>query len=173
MAFEIAAVDRRVYWALFIIALVVIATPLLVLRRDGPARTLRNVVRAALLIVPLTTALGYTMSDSALRIEDGKIVVHAAHFFQEERPISEFDLAQARAGTYGSMAEARLGVRSTGIRLPGYVAGRFARQGGGAMFALLTDRSRVVYLPARSGPSLLISVEEPERFLATLRRVGS
>jgi hypothetical protein len=37
------------------------------------------------------------------------------------------------------------------------------------VFALLTDQSRVVYLPAFEGPSLLVSVEQPEDFLAALR----
>jgi hypothetical protein len=172
MVFAIPAVDSRVYAALFAIALLACAAPLLVLRRDGPARTLRNVALAAILIVPLTAALGYTMSDNELRIEGDRIVLHAAHFYGHERPIAEFDLERARAGSLASIPEARLGTRSNGISLPGYAAGRFAGQGG-AVFALLTDRSRVVYLPARRGPSLLISVGQPERFLAALRTARS
>jgi len=166
--FAIAPVDSRVYAALFAIALLVCAAPLLVLRRDGPARTLRNVALAAILIVPLTAALGFTMSDNELRLEGGKLVLHAAHFYGHERPVGDFDLARARAGSLDAIPEARLGARSNGISLPGYAAGRFAGQGG-AVFALLTDRSRVVYLPALKGQSLLISVEQPERFLAALR----
>jgi hypothetical protein len=168
-AFAIPAPAAWVYAALFAIALLACGAPLLVLRRDGPARTLRNVGLAAILIVPLMSALGFTMSDNELRLENGKLVLHAAHFYEHERPLAEFDLARARAGNLVAIPEARLGVRSNGISLPGYAAGRFARQGGGAVFALLTDRDRVVYLPARNGTSLLISVEQPERFLAALR----
>jgi hypothetical protein len=167
-AFAIPAPDAWVYAALFAIALLACGAPLLVLRRDGPARTLRNVGLAAILIVPLVSALGFTMSDNELRLENGKLVLHAAHFYQHERPLGEFDLARARAGSLDAIPEARLGVRSNGISLPGYAAGRFTGQGG-QVFALLTDRGRVVYLPARTGPSLLISVEQPERFLAALR----
>jgi len=167
--FAIPAVDVAVYWALLAIALLAVMSPLLVLRRDGAARTLRNVVRAALLILPLTGALGYTMADNELRLEGDRIVLRASHFYEEARPLADFDLARARAGSLASIPEARLGVRSNGISLPGYAAGRFAGQGG-VVFALLTDRSRVVYLPARTGPSLLISVEHPEGFLATLRK---
>ena len=39
----------------------------------------------------------------------------------------------------------------------------------GLVFAVLTDRSQVVYLPAKVGPSLLVSVEQPEQFLAAVR----
>ena len=169
MEFTIPAPAAWVYAALFAIALLACGAPLLVLRRDGPARTLRNVALAAILIVPLVSALGFTMSDNELRLEDGKLVLHAAHFYQHERPLSEFDLERAQAGSLDAIPEARLGARSNGISLPGYAAGRFARQGGGAVFALLTDRDRVVYLPARTGTSLLISVGQPERLLAALR----
>jgi hypothetical protein len=168
VAFAIPAVAPGVYLALFAIALLACTAPLLVLRRDGPARTARNMALAAVLILPLTGGLGYTMGDNALRLEDGKLVLRAAHFYEQARPVGDFDLVRARAGTLESIPEARLGVRSDGISLPGYAAGRFAGQGG-AVFALLTDRSRVVYLPAKNGPSLLISVEQPEEFLAALR----
>ena len=168
MVFAIPAVHAAVYWALVASALLVCAAPLLVLRRNGVARTVRDMGLAALLIVPLTTALGYTMADNELRVEGGRIVLRAAHFYTEDRPLAEFDLEQARAGEYAAIEEARLGARSTGISLPGYAAGRFARRGG-AMFVLLTDRSRVVYLPARRGPSLLVSVKHPKQFLAALR----
>jgi hypothetical protein len=168
MAFAIPTVAAGVYLALFAIALLACAAPLLVLRRDGASRTARNMVLAAILILPLTGGLGYTMTDNELRLEDGKLVLHAAHFYEQARPLGEFDLARARAGTLASIPEARLGVRSNGISLPGYAAGRFAGREG-AVFALLTDRSRVVWLPAKAGPSLLISVARPEAFLAALR----
>ncbi|KQQ91810.1 hypothetical protein ASF77_07720 [Massilia sp. Leaf139] len=158
-----------VYWTVFAIAVSVVAAPLLVRRRDGPALTLRNIGLATILIVPLTAALAFTMSDNELRLDGDRIVLHAAHFYQAERPLAEFDLARARSGRYDAIPEARLGVRTNGIGLPGYAAGWYTARDGGAIVVLLTDRERVVYLPARSGPALLISVEQPERFLAALR----
>lgn len=143
------------------------------LRRDGPARTWKNVALAALLILPVMGTLGYTVSDNALRVEDGRIVLRAAHFYEQDRPLADFDLARARAGDHAAIGEARLGLRRNGVGLPGYAAGRFAGPGQATVFALLTDRSRVVWLPARTGPDLLFSVEEPERFLASLRAQGS
>ena len=173
MAFAIPAVDHLVYWALFAMALLACAAPLLVLRRDGAARTWKNVGLAALLVLPVMGALGYTLSDNALRVEGGRIVLRAAHFYEQDRALADFDLQRARAGNYDTITEARLGLRRNGIGLPGYAAGRFSGPGKSTVFALLTDRSRVVWLPARNGPDLLFSVEEPERFLAVLRAQGA
>ena len=169
MAFAIPAVNRLVYWALFAMALLVCSAPLLVLRRDGPVRTWKNIALAAVLILPVLGALGYTLSDNALRVEGGRIHLRAAHFYKQDRPLADFDLGRARAGSYASMGEAQLGLRRSGVGLPGYAAGRFSGPGTSEVFALLTDRSRVVWLPARTGPGLLFSVEDPERFLAALR----
>lgn len=173
MAFAIPAVGNMVYVTLFAIALLACAAPLLVVRRDGPVRALKNVALAALLILPVMGTLGYTVSDNDLRVEGGRIVLRAAHFYEQDRALGDFDLERARAGSYASMGEVRLGARRNGVGLPGYAAGRFSGPGKSTVFALLTDRSRVVWLPARSGPDLLFSVEEPERFLAALRAQGS
>lgn len=169
MAFAIPAVDSMVYWTLFGMALLACAAPLLVLRRDGPARTWKNVALAALLVLPVMGALGYTVSDNDLRVEGGRVVLRAAHFYEQDRALAEFDLDRARAGNYASIEQAQLGLRRNGIGLPGYAAGRFSGPGRSVIFALLTDRSRVVWLPARTGPDLLFSVAEPETFLARLR----
>ena len=173
MAFAIPAVDNMVYGTLFAIALLACGAPLLVLRRDGLARTWKNMALAALLILPVMGTLGYTVSDNALRVEGGRIVLRAAHFYEQDRPLVDFDLDRARAGSYASIGEARLGIRRNGVGLPGYAAGRFSGPGKSTVFALLTDRSRVVWLPARTGPDLLFSVEDPERFLAALRAQSS
>ncbi|MGX4641707.1 PH domain-containing protein [Massilia sp. SYSU DXS3249] len=169
MAFTIPAVAGTVYWSVAAIALLACAAPLLVLRRDGPARTLKNVGLTAILIVPVMAALGYTISDNDLRVEGGRIVLRAAHFYEQDRPLADFDLGRAQAGAYNAIPQARLGLRRNGIGLPGYAAGRFSGPDKSVVFALLTDRSRVVYLPARNGADLVFSVEEPERFLAALR----
>lgn len=169
VAFAIPAVDHLVYAALFAMALLACAAPLLVLRRDGVARTWKNVGLAALLILPVMGTLGYTVSDNELRVEGGRIVLRAAHFYRQDRALADFDLVRARGGDYASMPEVRLGSRRNGVGLPGYAAGRFSSPGRSTVFALLTDRSQVVWLPATTGPDLLFSVEEPERFLAILR----
>jgi hypothetical protein len=63
-------------------------------------------------------------------------------------------------------------VRTRGTGLPGYHAGWFRTRGGEKVFAVITDRSRVAHVPTREGYRLLLSVEEPERFLERLRALS-
>ena len=169
MQFAIAPVGNGVFWSMAAITLLAVAAPLLVIRRDGLAVCMKNVLLAAVLILPFTVTLAYSVHDNALRVEGGKILLRAAHFYEHDRLLSDFNLDAARIGNYSAIDEARLGARRNGIHMPGYTAGRFAGSGHGLVFAVMTDRSQVVFLPARVGPSLLVSVEQPEQFLATLR----
>jgi hypothetical protein len=59
-------------------------------------------------------------------------------------------------------------VAGGGINMPGYCAGSGSIGGGEKADWLLTDTSRVLYVPARSGRSLLISAESPEAIVETL-----
>jgi hypothetical protein len=56
-----------------------------------------------------------------------------------------------------------------GLNLPSYLAGWGSFGHGERVAWLLTDLGRVVYLPAREGPSLLISAESPEALIEALR----
>ncbi|WP_313167767.1 hypothetical protein [Massilia oculi] len=76
-----------------------------------------------------------------------------------------------------------------GISLPGYVAGRFGGRSGDSIddgagegvgfdnreslfVAVMTDGEHLVYLPARHGQSLLVSVQEGEALLQGLYRAA-
>jgi hypothetical protein len=61
--------------------------------------------------------------------------------------------------------------RTNGIGLPGYGAGWFRLASGERVLAFLTDRNRVVYVPTTAGYTLLLSVEDPARFVDELRRI--
>ncbi len=59
--------------------------------------------------------------------------------------------------------------RTNGIGLPGYGAGWFKLRDGTRALAFLTERRQVVYVPTRANYALLLSVAQPEAFLAALR----
>jgi hypothetical protein len=61
-----------------------------------------------------------------------------------------------------------LPVSGGGFNVPGYIAGSGTVGRGEQATWLLTDPSRVLYVPARSGRSLLISVESPDAIVETL-----
>jgi hypothetical protein len=55
-----------------------------------------------------------------------------------------------------------------GTGLPGYAAGWFKLANGEKALVYVTTQSEVVYIPTTEGYSLLLSVTEPDRFLARL-----
>ena len=59
--------------------------------------------------------------------------------------------------------------RTAGTAVPGYQAGWFRLRNGEKALLYLTDRKRAVYVPTTQGYSLLLSPQEPERFLARLQ----
>ena len=62
--------------------------------------------------------------------------------------------------------------RRMGTAMPGYQSGWFRLRDGEKALLYLTDRTRAVYVPTRSGYSLLLSVTDPDRFLARLREIA-
>jgi Bacterial PH domain len=151
-----------------LLTLIPAVIPMLWMRRDGWRASARKSAISVGLVAPIIMALGYAVSDSALEISGDRLYVRAAVVYEYKAELSEFNLTKARAGSYSSIEEAELGLRLNGISIPGYSAGKFSRAGGGTVFALLTDRSRVLYLPAKAGPSLLVSVDDPESLLTRL-----
>lgn len=63
--------------------------------------------------------------------------------------------------------------RSMGTAFPGYQAGWFVLRNGEEALLYLTDRRHAVYIPTTLGYSLLLSPEQPERFVERLRAIAS
>lgn len=62
--------------------------------------------------------------------------------------------------------------RRFGTAMPGYLSGWFRLRDGEKALLYLTDRTKAVYVPTRSGYAVLLSVTEPERFLARLKEIA-
>jgi hypothetical protein len=63
--------------------------------------------------------------------------------------------------------------RTNGIGLPGYGAGWFTLKNGQKALAFISDRRRVAYIPTREGYVVLLSIEEPDRLIDSLRKFAS
>ena len=59
-----------------------------------------------------------------------------------------------------------------GTGLPGYLAGWFKLQNGEKALLYVTYTSSVVRIPTRNGYQVLLSVQDPHRFLEALERMG-
>ncbi|MGH7677474.1 MAG: PH domain-containing protein [Gemmatimonadaceae bacterium] len=61
--------------------------------------------------------------------------------------------------------------RTAGTAVPGYRSGWFRLQNGEKALLYLTAGDRAVYVPTTEGFSLLLSAQEPERFVERLRAI--
>jgi hypothetical protein len=62
--------------------------------------------------------------------------------------------------------------RMMGTAIPGYRSGWYRLRNGEKALLYVTDPHRVVYVPTRSGYSLLLSVDRPTEFVERLRQVA-
>ena len=88
-------------------------------------------------------------------------------------PFHKLELAKARITDLGKGSEYRPRVRTCGTGLPGYASGWFRLANKEKALLYVTRRDNVVYIPTTDGYSLLLSVQEPERFLEMLRQSGA
>lgn len=124
-------------------------------------------------VVIMTLVLGLsllTMKRRSVTLVGGTLDVRAA-LFRERTPIADIDLERARLVDLAEHQDLRPAVKTTGMSLPGFHAGRFRLRGKLAKaFCLITDRQRVLWLPLHNGKDqLLLSVERPQDLLDALR----
>ena len=62
--------------------------------------------------------------------------------------------------------------RSMGTAVPGYRSGWFRLRNGREALVYLTDRSQAVHVPTTAGYDLLLSPQDPERFVERLRTLA-
>ena len=62
--------------------------------------------------------------------------------------------------------------RSMGTAIPGYRSGWFRLRNGREALVYLTDRSQAVYVPTTAGYDLLLSPQDPQRFVERLRTLA-
>lgn len=91
-------------------------------------------------------------------------------FWGRTIPFEQLRLSEARIVDLESASELSPRRRTFGTGLPGYAAGWFRLRSGEKALVYLTTRQGVVYIPTTGGYALLLSVEEPERFLTALRQ---
>lgn len=87
---------------------------------------------------------------------------------------SQLDAASARRVDFGTEPGLSPARRTLGTGMPGYRSGWFRLRNGDRALLYLTDPSRAVYVPTRANYSVLLSPDDPEAFLRSLKaRAGS
>ena len=107
-----------------------------------------------------------------VRYEVGPAGVRIVGMYGRMIPVASLLVAEARRVDLTQEAALRPVIRTNGAGLPGLLLGWVRLANGGKALAFLTDHRRVVQLPTRDGYSVLLSVDEPERFLEAVREAG-
>lgn len=105
-------------------------------------------------------------------LEQGVLTI-AAGFNTRRIAISEMDLNGARIVDLREHTDLKPMLKVMGTSLPGYEAGHFRLRNRNKAFVMLTDRTRVLLLPEKSGKKLLLSLQQPQALLDALRKSGS
>lgn len=125
---------------------------------------------ALLLPIVLSLFLLACMRRRSVRLEDGLLVI-CATLYTQRIAVQDLDLATARVMDLHEHRDYLPMIKSNGFSLPGFWAGHFRSKRFGKQFVLLTDRSRVLLLPQRSGRQILLSLEHPGALLKALEPV--
>jgi len=128
------------------------------------------IICVILTIVLLALAYtAYSSRNSRVEIENDHIKL-VGDFWGREIPFRLLDVPDARILDLASNVEYSPKRRTLGTGMPGYTSGWFRLRSGEKALVYLTRRHDVVYIPTSDGYSLLLSVEEPQRFVEALQQ---
>lgn len=125
------------------------------------------VILAAVLVALAYTA--YSSRHSRVEVERDRIRI-VGDFWGREIPFRQIETSAARTLDLTGKSEFSPKRRTFGTGLPGYASGWFRLRSGEKALVYLTSYREVVYVPTSDGYSLLLSVEEPHRFIKTLQQ---
>jgi hypothetical protein len=96
-------------------------------------------------------------------------VLFRAGFYSRSIPLSGLDVTNVRIVDLSTEPQLRPVRRTSGVGLPSFKLGWFRLANGSTAIVGLTQSDQVVYVPTRLGYSLLLSVEDHQRFISQLR----
>ena len=128
-----------------------------------------GIVCAILALVLIALAYtAYSSRNSRVEIHGDRLKL-VGDFWGREIPFTLLQVDKARIVDLGGKSGFLPRRRTFGTGLPGYASGWFKLHSGEKALVYLTNRDKGVYLPTTDGYSLLLSIEEPERFIASLQ----
>lgn len=164
--FAIAAPDLRLVLLVPAISLLVAAIGIGFAAREEP-RAWFAMIAIALAVAVLT----WSVRRRRVALDDGHLSI-AAGINNARIAVADLDLAAARSVNLMDVSTLRPMLKTFGTSMPGYRAGHFRLRDRSRAFVLLTDNSKVLALPERSGRMLLLSLERPQALLDALKAVA-
>jgi hypothetical protein len=111
----------------------------------------------------------YSARSSRVEVGEGQLRLRG-DFWARSIPLHSLQIDRASVLDLGTSPDYAPRRRTLGTGLPGYASGWFRLRNGEKALVYLTRRDSVVYVPTSLGYSLLLSAEQPEALLASLRR---
>ena len=109
----------------------------------------------------------YYAKNSTVRIKDNELVIKGG-LYGRSIPLGELHLEEAQVVNLYRDRSFQLRSRQNGVGLPGYNSGWFRLQDGQKVLAFVTDQTEVLYIPTDNGYSLMLTLENPGRFLESI-----
>lgn len=117
-------------------------------------------------LVLLMGVLSWAFFRRRIQLQDGELVVTST-FYRRRTAVGSLQLDKARIVDLAEHTEFKPGLKINGYGVPGFQSGHY-RMGKQKAFCLVTDPSRVLYLPLRDASVLLLSPEHPRALLDAL-----
>ena len=130
--------------------------------------TLAAIALFLLALLGLLVYTGYSARHVRFEVSPGGLRI-VGDIYGRTIPLNSLVLAEAGSVDLRRSSEYVPRWRTNGTGLPGYQAGWFSLANGEKALVFVTDPRRVVRVPTTEGFTVLLSVENPEDFLASLR----
>jgi Bacterial PH domain len=137
--------------------------------RSRPTVLLRSIEVVQFLIGAVLSWVCISALNSFVNIKQEFVEFEAPWFCSQSVPLSDVLTDQVRAVDLSNEPGLQPKLRTNGIGVWGYCLGWFRLAGGKPAWLALTDWSRVVLIPTRSGKAYLVSAEQPRLLVAALQ----
>lgn len=136
--------------------------------RPGTAAAMPAFAFGALMVIATAAITFWGLARRKVAL-NGRLLVIRGALFTHRLDLGELDLERARIIDLDEHTELRPVLKTFGMALPGFKAGWFLLRNRSRGFCLVTSHRRVLWLPAREGNALLLSLERPDAALEALR----
>ena len=127
----------------------------------------------AILVAVLVMMAWLTWSTRNSRVEvEAQSIRLVGDLWGRRIPVEKLRLDEVRHLDLHRDREFGLHRRTMGSGLPGFSSGWFKLRNGEKALVYVTDGRNVICIPTTEGYSLLLSVTEPDRFMARLRQAA-
>jgi len=144
--YPIASVPSRPIWNIFTLLIYMLSEPLNLFRSNLPSRVKVELNKGGLVI---SRGVYGREVPSELIIKEGIKTVNL-NIEREYQPI----------------------IKTSGVELPFYKEGWFRLRNGERALVYLTDLTKTVYIPTKNGYSIILSINEREKFLRLLKKLA-